>query len=241
MIRLTALTIAGLVTATACASQPETPYDHGEVTPPAPLTGHPDSSGWALLFAEDLSGTVNPGGVWQFDEEGVLTTYEEGDLFTEAIYDDFIVDLEFKNGEDSNSGVIIHANSIANWIPSSIEIQVHDSHGRRDEPERSIHECGSVYGHVPPRAQTVNAPGEWNRMTIRCVGPFVDVVMNGEHVATMDMREWTSATVNPDGSEIPEWLSRPKAALEPRGHIGLQGLHGDNPVYYRNLRINELE
>jgi len=241
MTRMLTLMTAGLVGIAACASQPETPYDHGEVTPPEPLTAHPDSSDWAALFADDLSGTINRSGGWRFDEDGVLTTYEEGDLFTEAVYDDFILDLEFKTGEEANSGVIVYASTTHLWIPNSIEIQVHDSYDRRDNPDRSIHECGSIYGHVPPRVQNVNAPGEWNRMTIRCVGPFVDVVMNGEHVATMDMRAWTSATVNPDGSEIPEWLSRPKAALEPRGHIGLQGLHGDNPVYYRNLRVLELE
>ena len=241
MTRLIAVMTASLVAFAACAAQPQPPYEYGEVTPPEPLTAHPDSSDWTPLFADDLAGAVNPGGVWKFDEDGVLTTLEEGDLFAAPAYDDFILDLEFMTGEGSNSGVIVYANDIGNWIPHSVEIQVHDSHDRRDNPERSIHECGSIYGHVAPRVQTVNAPGEWNRMTIRCVGPFIDVVMNGEHVATMDMREWTSATVNPDGSEIPEWLSRPKASLEPRGHIGFQGLHGDEPVMYRNLRVRELE
>jgi len=55
------------------------------------------------------------------------------------------------------------------------------------------------------------------------------------------MRKWTSAKTNPDGSEIPAWLSRPKAELPQKGHIGLQGKHGDSPIYFRNVKIKVLE
>lgn len=240
MYKWISMMTAGLVAVSACAQTPETPYDHGEVTPPAPFTEHPDSTGWETLFGENLSAAINPGGAWTVDEEGVLVTLESVDLFTTEDFDDFIIDLEFKNGEGSNSGVIVYTNDHTNWIPNAIEIQVHDSYTSDPDHVPTIHECGSIYGHVPPSEQRVRPAGEWNRMSIRCVGPFLDVVLNGAHVAHMDMREWTSAKVNPDGSEIPEWLSRPKAALEPRGRIGLQGLHGDEPPLFRNLRVSRL-
>jgi hypothetical protein len=57
----------------------------------------------------------------------------------------------------------------------------------------------------------------------------------------MDMSLWTSAETNPDGSEIPPWLSKPKAELATRGRIGLQGKHAGAPIYFRNLKIKELD
>jgi hypothetical protein len=56
----------------------------------------------------------------------------------------------------------------------------------------------------------------------------------------MDMSMWTSATTNPDGSEIPAWLSRPKAELETKGRIGFQGKHAGAPIYFRNIRIRPI-
>jgi hypothetical protein len=67
------------------------------------------------------------------------------------------------------------------------------------------------------------------------------VVLNGEQVTEMDMRKWTSAKRNPDGSEIPEWLSKPLARLPTKGHIGLQGKHGGVPIHFRNLKVKSLD
>jgi len=80
-------------------------------------------------------------------------------------------------------------------------------------------------------------PGEWNRFTITCAGKRITVVLNGETVTDMDMSLWTSAKTNPDGSEIPAWLSRPKAELATIGRIGFQGKHAGAPIYFRNIRI----
>jgi hypothetical protein len=86
----------------------------------------------------------------------------------------------------------------------------------------------------------VKKPGEWNHMTITCRGPKIDVVLNGEAVASIDMRQWTSPTHNPDGSEIPKWLNKPLAELPTKGRIGFQGKHGSAPIWFRNILIREL-
>jgi hypothetical protein len=52
---------------------------------------------------------------------------------------------------------------------------------------------------------------------------------------------WTSATKNPDGSEIPSWLSTPFNQLKTKGYIGLQGKHAGAPIYFRNVKIKELK
>jgi hypothetical protein len=59
-------------------------------------------------------------------------------------------------------------------------------------------------------------------------------------VTEMDMRKWTSAKHNPDGSDIPAFLTIPPAEMPTEGCIGLQGLHGRGvpaPVYFRNVKV----
>jgi len=51
---------------------------------------------------------------------------------------------------------------------------------------------------------------------------MIGVLLNGRPVTEIDLRKWTSATTNPDGSEIPAWLNKPLAEIATRGHIGLQ-------------------
>ena len=102
-------------------------------------------------------------------------------------------------------------------------------------------QCAAIFGHLAAKKSAVKKPGEWNRMTITCKGPVIEVMLNGEAVTKMDMKKWTSAKKNPDGSEIPPWLSKPKAELATRGHVGLQGKHGGVPIYFRNLKIKKLD
>jgi hypothetical protein len=70
---------------------------------------------------------------------------------------------------------------------------------------------------------------------------MIYVVLNGEPIIEMDMNRWTSAKINPDGSEIPNWLTTPLAQLPTQGRIGLQGKHGNATVYFRNIRIKEID
>jgi len=71
--------------------------------------------------------------------------------------------------------------------------------------------------------------------------PRISVVLNGQLVTDIDMKKWTSATKNPDGSEIPAWLSKPMAELPTKGRIGLQGKHAGAPIYFRNVKIKAAE
>jgi hypothetical protein len=73
------------------------------------------------------------------------------------------------------------------------------------------------------------------------VGKQIDVVLNGLHVTSMDMSLWESAKKNPDGSDIPAWLSKPYAGLPTNGKIGLQGKHAGAPIWFRNVKIKELD
>ncbi|NOX54251.1 MAG: DUF1080 domain-containing protein [Planctomycetes bacterium] len=201
--------------------------------------GHPDSSKWPSLFKPDLSNAIGPEGVWRF-QDGVLTASKDQCIWTKKQYENFILDLEFKNAPGTNSGVIVYCSDINHWIPNSVEIQICDDFSPRWAKEPPTWHCAAIFGHLAPRKRAVKKPGQWNRMTITCRGPIITVVLNGELVTKMDMRKWTSAKKNPDGSPIPPWLSRPKAELPTRGHIGLQGKHAGAPIYFRNIRIKQL-
>ena len=100
--------------------------------------------------------------------------------------------------------------------------------------------AGAVYDCLAPTKNAIRPPGQWNRYQITCQGSRIAVVLNGEQVIDMDMRLFTSAETNPDGSAVPAWLSRPVAGLATRGHIGLQGKHGEAPIWFRNLKIQRL-
>jgi hypothetical protein len=207
-----------------------------------PSATHPDSggSGWSDLFSADFSNAIAPTGVWTF-ADGVLTASKDRCLWTKKIYQDYILDLEFKTADGTNSGVILHCNDTKKWIPSAIEVQIADDFAEKWAKADKTWHCGAIFGHLAPSKSAVKKPGEWNRYTITCKGRMIYVMLNSVLVTTMDMSKWTSAKTNPDGSKIPPWLSNPVASLAPKGQIGLQGKHAGAPIYFRNLRIKSLK
>jgi hypothetical protein len=200
---------------------------------------HPDSASWANLFKDDLSDAIFPAGIWTLTG-GELTAGEDQCIWTKGQYENFILDLEFRMGEAANSGVIVYCSDLKNWIPNSVEIQILDDYDEKWKDVQATWKCGGLFGHLAPARQPVKKAGEWNRMTVTCRGPLIEVMLNGEVVVQTDIKKWTSAKTNPDGSEIPAWLSRPMAELQTKGHIGLQGKHGGAPIFFRHLKIKGL-
>ena len=204
-----------------------------------PPASHPDTAGFQPLFAPDLSNATFPDNVWTF-ENGILTASEDQNIWTNQSYDNFILDLEFKTAPGTNSGVVVHCQNTQDWIPASIEIQIADDYSEKWASQPATWHCGAIFGHLAPSKRMVNLPGQWNRYTITCQDNMVYVMLNGQQVTEMNLNKWTSATTNPDGSEIPSWLSVPLAEVPTYGRIGLQGKHADAPIYFRNIRIKEL-
>ncbi len=194
---------------------------------------------WTDLFAADLSNAVFPAGIWTVSD-GVLTASEDQCIWTNRDYENFVLDLEFMTAPGTNSGVIVYCTDMADWIPNSVEIQIADDFAEQWAKEPATWHGGAIFGHLAPTKSMVNKPGEWNRFTIACAGKRITVELNGEKVTDMDMSLWTSAKTNPDGSEIPPWLSRPFAELATKGRIGFQGKHAGAPIFFRNIRIRQL-
>jgi hypothetical protein len=166
-------------------------------------------------------------------EAGVLFPKGGGDIWTKEHFGDFVLDLEFKIEKNTNSGVFLRTGDIVNWLHTAIEVQVLDSYGRKDVGRE---DCGAIFDCLAPTVNAVKAPGKWNRYTITCRGPMIDVVLNGQKIISMDLNLWKEPHKNPDGT--PNKFNTAYKDMPRSGNIGLQ-YHG-HPVWYRNLRILEL-
>lgn len=204
-----------------------------------PLVDHPDSENWNDLFSKDLSDADFTSGVWS-NTDGVMTADQDEIIFSVIEYENFVLDLEFQMEPGANSGVVVYCTNKKDWIPNSVEIQIADDSHEKWSSSPGTWQCGAIFGHLAPTEKLAKKPGEWNRMTIACKGQMIYVVLNGKPVTTMDMSLWTSAKNNPDGSEIPPWLSNPFSELPTKGFVGLQGKHAGAKVFFRNVKIRNL-
>ena len=203
---------------------------------------HPNTSGkgWAPLFNDSLSNAIFPKGIWT-TEGGVLTASKDETIWSGKDYDNFVLDLEFKNAPGTNSGVVVHASNTEDWIPHSVEIQITDDFSAEWSKAEPDWQCAAIFGHQPATKHIVKPAGEWNHYTVTCKGRMIWVALNGELVNTCNMSLYTSASDNIDGTKAPGWLSNPMATLPLHGKIGLQGQHAGAPIYFRNIRVKELK
>ncbi len=206
----------------------------------APAQVHPDSSNWQDLFSPDLSNAIYPKGVWSV-QNGEFTATEDQFLWTKDQYENFVVDLEFKNGPGANSGVMVYCTDLANPYSHVVEVQILDDYAAKWVGIPKNWQCAAIFGHQAATKQLVKKAGQWNRMTVTCRGPLISVALNGQLVTELDMKKCTSAKKNPDGSDIPSFLGQPPLAQMPtKGHIGLQGKHHGAPIYFRNVKFQPL-
>jgi len=208
--------------------------------PKLPLSAHPDSGSWDDLFLPDLSNAIYPDSVWSF-ENGEFTATEDQFLWTKKDYNNFILDLEFKNADGTNSGVVVYCSDLSDWIPNSVEIQIADDYNEKWANSPKSWQCGAMFGRQPATKSMVKKPGEWNKYTITCKDNMIYVLLNGENVNEIDLTKFTDAETNPNGTKAPSWLSKAPASLPTKGKIGFQGKHAGAPVYFRNIKIKELK
>lgn len=201
---------------------------------------HPDSSSWPSLFKADLSDAQFPKGVWKIIDDGVLTASEDQVIWSAKDYENFIIDLEFKTAPGCNSGVIVYCSDMKNWIPNSAEIQICDDYAKQWAESPKTWQCAAFFGHQPATKSLVKKPGEWNRFTVTCRGQKITVALNGEIVNNIDLSKFTDLKKNPDGSDVPPWLSKAPATLTPKGRVGLQGKHAGALIFFRNVKVKEL-
>jgi len=203
------------------------------------VQGQPMGKGWKDLFGNNLSKAIYDKSIWK-DSSGVITASKDDAIWSFDEYDDFILDLDFQTADGTNSGVIVHATDIVEWIPNSVEIQIADDYSKQWSKAAPTWQCAAIFGRKPATKKSLKPAGEWNHFTITCKGKMISIVLNGTLVNECNMDDFTSAKVNPDGSSVPSWLKNPMSTLALRGHIGLQGKHAGAPIYFRNVKVFKL-
>ena len=203
------------------------------------VQGQPMGKGWKNLFGNNLSKAIYDKSIWK-DSSGVITASKDDAIWSFDEYDDFILDLDFQNADGTNSGVIVHATDIVEWIPNSVEIQIADDYSKQWSKASPTWQCAAIFGRKPATNKSLKPAGEWNHFTITCKGKMISIVLNGTLVNECNMDDFTSSKVNPDGSKVPSWLKNPMSTLALRGHIGLQGKHAGAPIYFRNVKVFKL-
>jgi hypothetical protein len=194
------------------------------------------AEGWVLLFdGADLRGWKNNNDkpVLAKIEEGAINPHGAGGyiMVYDKQFENFVLKCDVKMDEPyCNSGVFVRCGDLQEPVQSSLEVQV--SHER----EPGLHGFAAIYDLVAPTKNASKGPGNWDELEIRCEGPNVSVMVNGEKVSSINCDEWKEAGKGPDGS-----TNKYKKAIKdfPRkGYIGLQD-HGYN-AWYKNIKVKEL-
>ena len=145
------------------------------------------SSTKTLFNGQNLDGWTAYGTELWYVEDGLLVCEsgpdeEYGYLATDANYDDFELELDFKQEADGNSGVFIRSTiegtKITGW---QVEVA---------PPGRSTGGIYESYGRgwlikPAPSLDNVLLPGEWNHLKIRAKGPKVTSWLNGTEMVSI--------------------------------------------------------
>ncbi|MBP2335085.1 glucose/arabinose dehydrogenase/PKD repeat protein [Saccharothrix coeruleofusca] len=174
----------------------------------------------------DDSGTEGwkQAGPGRFVESGcdVLSTGGMGLLWFEEEFNSYSLKLDWRMAGDDNSGVFIGFPDPGDdpWVAvnNGYEIQIDPT----DAPERTT---GSVYSFksadLAARDAALKPPGQWNAYELVVTGQRIQVLLNGVLI-----NDFTSTDPARDLTQ---------------GYIGLQN-HGDgDDVWFRNVRIKEID
>ena len=175
----------------------------------------------ALFNGENLEGwTINGTEKW-YVEDGLLVCESGPDkaygyLSTNAYYDNFVLELEFLQEADGNSGVFfrstVDGTVVSGW---QVEVAPHD------------HDTGGIYESYgrgwlikPDKAKDAYLKmGEWNNMKIICNGDTVTTYLNGHEMVTL----------------TDEKIGKGKGGIALQIHDG-----GGIKVKWRNIYLTEL-
>ena len=245
------------------AAAPATPeYELMTGLPTVDITTFPqDSEGRYVIFdGKTFNGwrgynKENVPGAWTIEDgcikingsgRGEAGAENGGDLIFMSKLKNFELDLEWKVGKGSNSGIFYLIQEVKDQPAyiSAPECQVLDNANHPDAKlgaELGIRQSSSLYDMIPAKPQNAKPYGEWNKVKIICYKGSIAHFQNDQQVVEYHL--WT-----------PQWeelLQKSKFSKEKwplayellsncggenhEGFIGLQD-HGDD-VWYRNITV----
>lgn len=208
------------------------------------LTRQEKDEGWQLLFdgsSLDNWKIFNDGKVmgWKV-KDGVLYNSgvgsdHGGDIITDAKFSDFILELEWKISEKSNSGIFYHVEEgLTDAIyQSGPEYQLLDDKGW-PTPLNPDQYTGANYAMHAPINSKVKPTGQWNHTKIVVKGAHVEHWLNGSKVVKYQLwnNDWEAR------KNKSKWKDEPYYGKAEEGHIGLQD-HGGLTMF-RNIKLKKL-
>jgi hypothetical protein len=152
-------------------------------------------------------------------ESGILS-YQKGEswLATKDTYYDFLLRLEYRTAEKTDSGIFVNAGAAGNPGATGVEINLISDNGKPASPRSS----GALWDIAAP-AENMNKPdGEWNTIEVSVHDRHLTTTWNGK----------PGLDVNLDDPQYPKLAGRGAY-----GHIGLQAHAFGEPAAFRNVRI----
>ena len=154
-----------------------------------PLFEGKRADGWLVAEGKPLSKeNIQEDGLNPHKSGGYIVVHEK-------MYEDFILEFDYKLSKGCNSGVFIRVGDLKDPVMSGLEIAIDDTKGR------GMHDSGAVYDLVSPRVNAQKPVGEWNHMSVAAKGPIIEISLNGENVTKIDLDEWDKPGKRPDGSD----------------------------------------
>lgn len=196
--------------------------------------------GWSNLLANGLAGFSTPYGDWGIEDGQLIlpantNKKQRTDIWLNGDYGDFKLELDFKVGKGTNSGIFFRTSDIKDPVQTGIEVQIRDDYGKSPIDK---HFCGSVYDIKEVSENRVKKAGEWNHIQITCLGNKINVILNGGEVVDINLNYWKDIGKNPDGTE--NKFGTAYNVMSQKGKIGFQDHPGAGGVWYKNIRIKEL-
>jgi hypothetical protein len=184
----------------------------------------------AIFNGRDFSGWAGPTENYTVRDGALVCLPDQGGtIYTEEVFSDFAVRLEFKLPSGGNNGLAIRYPGHGDAAYSAMcELQVLDNESPKyqDLDARQYH--GSVYGVVPAHRGYLRPVGEWNFQEVTVQGPNIRVELNGTVILDADVSQVTSYLGN---------NAHPGKDLK-SGHFGFAG-HND-PVAFRRVQVRRL-
>lgn len=185
------------------------------------LSGGEDLTGWQ-------GGKGKTGVAGYVLEDGVITSRPGcHHLVSEKVYQDFILEFEFKLTSGANNGLGIHYPGEGDPAFTGMELQILDNSAEKYQGKLADYQWhGSLYTLEAAKRGFLKPVGEWNVQRVTVRGDRVSVELNGITI------------LNADLEAIQEKHPRHQGAKRRKGFITFCG-HGD-VVSWRKVRIVEI-
>lgn len=224
-------------------------------TPAAPqdntLSSQEQSEGWVLLFdgttknGWHVYNKVSDGSAWKVvdgtlhldpQQKKDFQTAGGGDIVTDAEYDNYHLQADWKLDTGGNSGIMFYVKEEPKyefaWYTGP-EMQVLDNE-RHPDSKIIKHRAGDLYDLITSKPETVKPAGEWNHVDIVANNGKLELSLNGTKVVETTLWDdnWKKMVAGSKFAKMKDF------GTFKSGRIALQD-HG-NPVWYKNIKIRKL-